>query len=51
MKSKEGSEWVDLVLIMKEGKSTYAFFLMIKKLMTLYGGMAMGYGIKCGNGY
>ena len=31
---------------MKEGKSTYAFFLMLRKLMTWYGGKS--YGIKCG---
>ena len=31
---------------MKEVKSTYAFFLTLRTLMTHYGGM--GYGIKCG---
>ena len=31
---------------MKEGKLTYAFFLMLRKLTIRYGGM--GYGIKCG---
>ena len=30
----------------KEGKSTYTFFFMLRKFMTLYGGM--GYGMKCG---
>ena len=33
----------------KQGKPTYTFLLMLRKLMTPYEGM--DYGRKCGNGY